>query len=839
MSRNRLMLAFGLLLAVSLMLAACGPKPTVTPSVPTEPPPPTTPAFNMPACVAGTGAAVDSVVFTGIDQADAAVTQLQAGQVDLYAYTVSDPTLFATVKADPNLGYTSSFGSYNEMTFNPAVFTDTTRLNPFSNPKIREATNYLIDRTYVSQEIFGGLAVPKFTLLNSSFADYARFVDVSRAIEAKYAYNLEKGNQIITTEMLAMGATKGADGKWMYSGAPVSLIILIRTEDKRKDIGDYFSNQLEAIGFTVDRQYKTRSEASPIWVRGNPTDGLFNIYTGGWVTTAISRDQGTDFSFYYTKNDYPIPLFQAYTNSDAFEAVALALRNNDFNSLDERAQLFREALPLSLESSQRIWVVDQISFSPAIADLAVTYDLAGGVAGSQLWPYTINFKSQDGGTVRWAQPGVLVDPWNPIAGSNWVYDMSPIRATADWGAVSDPYTGLAWPQRIEKAEVYAVTGLPIASTLPWVTLQFVDAINVPADAWLDWDPIAQTFIPAGEGTTAKVRSVVYYPADLWNVKWHDGSPLTIGDFVMGMIMTFDPGSAGSAIYDPSSAATLDAYKAHFKGVKILSTNPLVIETYDDLYALDAENTVTTWYPQFTYGPGSWPVLAIGNLAEANRELAYSADKADKMQTEWMSLIAGPSLDILKAKLDQAQAETLIPFAATMSTYVTPEEAALRYANLQTWYANRGTFWLGTGPFYLDSVYPVEGSLTIKCNGYFLDATDKWSRFAAPKLALTEVTGPAQVTIGSEATFDVAVTYEGAPYPAAELSAVKFLLFDAGGSLISSGDATMVSDGQYQVVLPVSVTTLLAAGSNKLEVAVTSILVSIPSFGSAEFVTVAP
>jgi hypothetical protein len=91
------MLAFGLLLAVSLMLAACGPKPTVTPSVPTEPPPPTTPAFNMPACVAGTGAAVDSVVFTGIDQADAAVTQLQAGQVDLYAYTVSDPNLFATV----------------------------------------------------------------------------------------------------------------------------------------------------------------------------------------------------------------------------------------------------------------------------------------------------------------------------------------------------------------------------------------------------------------------------------------------------------------------------------------------------------------------------------------------------------------------------------------------------------------------------------------------------------------------------------------------------------------------------------------------------------------------
>jgi peptide/nickel transport system substrate-binding protein len=780
----------------------------------------------MPACVAGTGAAVDSVVFTGIDQADAAVTQLQAGQVDIYAYTVADPTLFATVKADSNLSYTTSFGSYNELTFNTVVWTDTTRLNPFSNPKIREAMNYVIDRTYISQEIFGGLAVPKFTFLNSSFADYARFVDTSRAIEAKYAYNLDKGSQIITTELTAMGGVKGTDGKWTYKGAPITIIMLIRTEDKRKDIGDYVSNQLEAMGFTVDRAYHTRSEASPIWVSGNPTDGLFSIYTGGWVTTAISRDQGSDISFYYTKNDYPIPLFQAYTNTPEFEAIALKLRNNDFNSMDERAQLFKQALPMTLEASERIWVVDQISFSPQVADLSVTYDLAGGVAGSQLWPYTIAFKSKTGGQVRWSQPGVLVDPWNPIGGSNWIYDMSVIRATADWGVIADPYTGLAWPQRIASAEIYALDGLPIASTLDWVKLQFVSKIDVPADAWVDWDP-------------AKVRSVVTYPPELWNVKWHDGSPLTIGDFVMFMIMNFDPGSAGSAIYDPAFASNLDAFKAHFKGVKITSTNPLVIETYDDLYALDAENNVTTWYPEFSYGPGSWPVLAVANLAEANRQLAYSADKADKMQTEWMSFIAGPSLDILKSNLDKAQSENLIPYSATMSTYVTADEATLRYANLQTWYANRGTFWLGTGPFYLDSVYPVEGSVTIKCNGYFSDATNKWTRFAAPKLAVTEVTGPAQVTIGSEATFNIAVTFEGAPYPAAELSAVKYLLFDAGGNLVFSGDATLVSDGSYTVVLPATVTSTLAAGSNKLEVAVTSKLVSIPSFGSAQFVTVAP
>ncbi len=73
-------------------------------------------------------------------------------------------------------------------------------------------------------------------------------------------------------------------------------------------------------------------------------------------------------------------------------------------------------------------------------------------------------------------------------------------------------------------------------------------------------------------------------------------------------------------------------------------------------------------------------------------------------------------------------------------------------------------------------------------------------------------------------------------PQAEISGVKFLLFDATGALVATGEATAVADGQYQIVLP---TTGLAAGSNKLEVAVASAVVSIPSFQAYEFVTTNP
>jgi peptide/nickel transport system substrate-binding protein len=495
---------------------------------------------------------------------------------------------------------------------------------------------------------------------------------------------------------------------------------------------------------------------------------------------------------------------------------------------------------LANEASERVWLIDQISFSPQVANLEVTYDLAGGVAGASIYPYTIRFAGEEGGVVRWAQPGVLVEPWNPIGGSNWVYDQTVENATTDYGLMPDPYTGLFWPQRIEGATVTAVEGLPIAKTLDWVGLEFADQIDVPADAWADWDATTQTFIPAGEGVTANVKVTVTYPSDLWTtITWHDGSPITIGDFVIGMITGFDMAKPESLNYDEANVPAFEAFMSHFKGVKITSVDPLTIETYDDQYYLDAEwivRYVGTWYPNYGYGTAAWHNLALGLQADADGALVFTADKADALGVEWMSWIGGPSLDILAGYLEADVAAPFIPYEPTLGQYVTADEAAARYANLQNWYDTHRHFWIGTGPFYLDAVFPVEGSITLTRYDAYPDPSDKWSRFTAPKISVVDLTGPASIAIGEEATFDVFVTYEDAPYPAAEIDTVKFLLFDATNTLVASGDATLVSDGQYQIVLP---TTGLAAGSNKLEVAVASNVVSIPTFQAYEFVTTAP
>jgi peptide/nickel transport system substrate-binding protein len=812
------------------------PQPTATP-------PPST----------RVGGWVDQIVFTSQDEASAAVKQIQANDIDVYAYSVSDAELFKTVKADPNLSYTTAFGSYTELTFNPheGEFNDG-RLNPFGDAKVREAMNWLMDRNYIVQEIYGGLANPKFTSLNSAFPDYARYIDTVRALEVMYAYNPEKAKEVITAEMEAMGATLGSDGKWQYKGAPVVIIAIIRTEDERKEIGDYVCNQLETIGFTTDRQYKTRSEASPIWNQGDPAEGLMHFYTGGWITTAVSRDDATNFGYFYTPLGGGTPLWQGYINTPEYKDCADKLWVNDFKSMDERKALFETCLPLAQQESERVWLVDQVSFSPQRADISVAYDLAGGVAGSALYPYTIRFTGREGGVMRISTPGLLVEPWNPVAGSNWVYDTTPQRATIDWGVIPDPYTGLYYADRIEKADVVVQEGLPVAKTLDYINLTFAPSIEVPADAWADWDATNQVFVKASEKYTSTVTALskvtVTYPADLFTtVTSHDGSPISVGDFLMGMIMTFDIGKPESANYDEALAPQVDAFLSHFKGLVIESTDPLVITTYDDRYYLDAEWMVypTTWFPNVittATGSGSppWEELALGNLADAGvdpeiGQLAWSTDKATANKVEWLSFIAGPSLDILKGYLDKATTENLIPYAPTMGQYVTAEEATLRWANYGQWYANKGHFWLGYGPFYLEKAYPVEKTVTIQHYDKYPDSSSRWAIFGKPMVPVVEVDGPGQVAIGTEAVYDIFVTFEDAPYPADKIDAVKFLVFDPAGAVVTQGDAVAAEEGHFTVTLSAEDTAKLVAGANKLEVVTTSKAVSIPNITDFEFV----
>ncbi len=855
MLKKRFMIALGLLMALSMVLSACGPSTTApaTSAPATAAPVVTEAPTAAPTAVPPTtrhGGWLDEINFSVVTS-DSAVTQLNAGAIDIYAGGLAANNLQAI--KDAKLSYGTSNGLYYDMMYNPAVFKDANTLNPFSDRKIREATNWLYDRNYINQEIYAGGALAKFFPIQTNGPEYADLADVARGLEAKYAYNPDKAKQVISTEMTAMGATLGTDGKWQYKGKPVTIIFLVRpdSDGTRKPIGDYLTKQLASVGFTVDEQYKKSSEASPLWLGTNPADGKWGAYTAAWSSTAISRDEKDMFQqMYLPTSAQGSQPFLSDVPDPAFQKLGDDLATANFKTMDERRQMMAQALELSFQDSIQVWLIDGKNFAPYSSKVQATSDLAAGIETAQVGPHTIRFIGQEGGQLKWGEPDLFSDPWNPVAGDNWTFDHAAYGMTQDGGTMYDPYTGLLWPLRVEKGDVTVQTGLSVSKTLDWVTLNTADTITVPADANVDWDVKTQKFITAGEkfpkGLTAKVKSVATYPADLFDkVKWQDGSPLSVADFVMPMILSFEQANKDSTIYDAATVPAHEQFMSTFKGFKIASTNPLTIEWYTDYYARDAELNVYTMWPgtyagaalSYGFGDAGWDMIAVSNLAVANNELAYSADAADAKKIEWMSWIGGPSLDILSKHLAEAQSQSLVPYAPTLGQYITADQAKTRYDNLAAWYKAHGHYWVGDGPYILDKVFLTEKTLTLKNNPDYSDLADRWANFGQPKLADATLDGPGQVKIGDQAVFDVTVTFKGNPYPQAEIKQVKYLLYDATGAVVGSGAATAVADGHYQVTLGADVTSKLTAGSDKIEIAVIPLPVSVPTFTSLDFVTV--
>ncbi|MCA9969460.1 MAG: hypothetical protein KC425_04545 [Anaerolineales bacterium] len=793
-----------------------------------------------------TGAWLDTIAFVEEPNQDAAVARLAAGDIDMYADDIGGSAAVEAIANAGNITAVTQYGLADEIFFNNGACADETLLNPFNNRAIREAMNWAIDRDYVADELYNGLAVPKYTTISEAGADRSRFAAEIRAIEAQYAYDFERARDIVTAEMEALGAEL-VDGIWTYAGEPITLIGLIRIEDTRLEIGNYFASQLEEMGFTVERVERTSAELSPLWISSDPAECQWNWYTGGWSQTAIARDDSGNFDYYYTPRGIPWPSWQVFEPTPEFDELSLRLFNNDFANLEERAELYRQILPMAAEMSTRVWVTSRTTLVPYSDQVQVSTDLAAGVSGAGLWAKTVRFTDRVGGSMTIGLPSVFTEPWNPIGGSNWVFDNMVKRALGEQGRYTDPNTGLSIPGRIERAEVEVQEGFPAGVTLDWVELSFAPEIAVPDDAWVSWDAENQTFITAAEfyteTQTAVFKSTVYYPADMFDtITWHDGSPMSTADFLMGMITTFDLADPASPYYDESLVPTLEQFLSSFKGVRIISTNPLVIEHYADNASLDAENMVVSWWPgssageAYGFGDAAWHNMALMLRGEANGRFAFTPEKAEANEIERTNMIAGPSLQILAEELAAATEENFIPYAATLGEYISVEEAAARYANLTEFARRYGHYYLGTNIYFLQGVFPIESQAILQRYAPHPDAASRFAGFAAPAIAEVEIDGDSRVTIGSEATFDVFVDAFGEPYAQEDISAVTYLLFDATNTQVASGTAEPVENGLWQVTLSAETTGALAEGSNRLEVVVVSDLVALPSLAAYQFVT---
>jgi peptide/nickel transport system substrate-binding protein len=796
-------------------------------------------AGDAPAALRGRrGALLDQIVFM-MEQEPARIPNLiERGTIQLFAQGSSNVTVFRRVRDSPVLDYDVAYGSSAEITLNPAgpTFADG-RINPLHVREIREAFNWLVDRRYVAEELFGGLAVPRYLPINTVFPDYARLAEVARTLELHYRHDPERAAAIISEQMQRLGAER-EHGIWMHDGGPVRMSVLIPTSAAGRRIGDYVSNLLEELGFRVERLYRAANESSRIWLAGDPFEGRWHMVIGGWSSTIVNRDQAANLDFYYTRRGRPEPLWQTYQPDPELDMLAERLSRRDYASWDERMAMMARGMELALANSVRIWLTDQIGIIARDRNVTLAVDLAGGVVSSTMWPLTLRYRDRVGGSMTIGLTNLLTEPWNPIHGSNWVFDRMMQRGLNDVPLLSDPFTGLFWPQRLAGAELTVQEDVPVIRTHDWLTVDTAPEIRVPADAWVDWDVEGQRWITVGErfpeGVTARTRTLVRFEDGFLERRWHDGSQFSVADIILPWILTLERADEASPLYDVAAAAGTEVFKRHFRGRRILSVDPLVVEIYSDQIYPDAEWIVGARTPELI---APWHTLAVAIRAETHGELAFSSNKADRQRVDWMSMIAGPSLPILERHLRLATERGYLPFANALGDFVRPGEIAARYAAAGRWYDERGHFWIDAGPYYLHSVHPIERSVVFRRFEAFDDPADKWLRFAAPRIPAVVVDGPMLVELGTQSVFEIDISFDGEPYPQEGIERARYLLFDARGQLVLEGDARPVAEGRWVVELDPEHLAQLGVGANSIEVAVTSTYVALPAFASHAFAVV--
>lgn len=792
---------------------------------------------------------VSEIVYSEETDRAKAVERILAGDLHLYLSGLTADAYEKAKKA--GLKILLSRGGMVEITVNPVECRDGT-FNPFINQKIREALNYIVDREYVVKEIYKGLAVPRWTPVSPGFPEWMRHLDVVLELERKYSYDFKRGSEIISEEMKKLGAEL-VRGKWVYKGSPVRIKFLIPDIDPGKSLGDYFADQLEKLGFTVDRQYRTTREIMAI-VAVDPWACNWQLFVGGWSAAAVYREEPW-FAYWYT-DMAPADYRQAFKPpviSEEFYEIARRIDQTDYGSLEERYELFSKAIRYSVESGLRIWIAHTLVPWAMVPEIDVIFDLAAGLV-NWMYFYGLKFLGRTGGTVKTAQVAIFTRPVNPVAGAYTVAENLIILPTVESAFYSNPFTGLSFPYKVRRAEVYAVKGTPITKSSNWVELKFVDEIEVPKEAWWGWDSKTQEVVTVGEHLarsnmsklTSRIKVVVEYEGYIFEkVKWHDYSKLSPVDFLIYWPLQFERADSSSPLYDESYVPTFRSWREIFKGMRIIKLSPLTVEYYVDTFSLDAENTAAFTHPMnaWEWWTTAWPTvgwhsLAVGLRAEIEGKLAFSSYKADKMKVEWMNYWHGPSIDILKSMLDLITAEKWVPWEKFLRKYagLTNEEIATRYSNLAGFYSKYRHFWIGTGPFYVYSTDPVAKIAVLRAFPEYPEPPEKWAWLTKPIIPELSFTPPAQIVQGQRYTITVKLMCEDAPCPLEDIEEVKYYIFHEGGKI--SGLASPVTAGTYVIDLSSEITSKLAIGIAEIYVFGISRKVSIPAEGKGITIIVA-
>jgi hypothetical protein len=149
------------------------------------------------------------------------------------------------------------------------------------------------------------------------------------------------------------------------------------------------------------------------------------LYTAGYNPSGLGtlRDEAPNIqqSYLNTSIQAGEPYISNVSDPE-FQKLGDDLAQGKYSSKEERDAMMARALELALEDSLFVWLIDQQVYAPYNNNVQVTYDLATGPESTNVGPYNLRFKDQEGGTLKIGTNDLFTQPWNTVGGSNSLWD---------------------------------------------------------------------------------------------------------------------------------------------------------------------------------------------------------------------------------------------------------------------------------------------------------------------------------------------------------------------------------------------------------------------------------
>lgn len=742
------------------------------------------------------GPFIDQARFIHRVEENLALEEVKSGFLDTYFFPIPQEAA-NNAQNDPRLKvYDKTAGSLGFFV-NPAPAADPNVLNPFQFKEVRYALNYLIDREFVINEILKGYGNP----LIDPFGIYSpEYLNIIGTVESfGFRYNPSLASSMISESMNGAGATNN-NGKWQFGGSPVTVKVLIRQDDvKKESMGELLASELEKIGFTVQRDYGDLNKANTVVYASDPKNLEWQLYTEEISgTSAFVKYNPIIPAQMYAPWLSGMPGSQnpAYWNyqNATLDEVTQKIAFFNFTSEEERNQLVNDAIKMGIQESVRIFVAQKTDpFVSSASIQGLVNDFGAGITSKYS---LLNARSGDGNSsldigVKQIHQG----SWNTIAGLQDLYSRSIYFMVADPDTFRHPYTG----------EV-------ISFRSPWTNITTegpLGKLDVPADT-IKWNQTLQRWVQSGEGSTA-TSMVTFTP--LYS-NWHHGIPMDVSDMMYGEYFAYEWGTntgPGDRTLDPEfTPAAAEALKLS-KGTRYVS--PDRIESYIDIWHYD-EKEIADSGVFFVNEP--WEIAAAAERIVMEGRLAYSRSEAQTKEVGWYDPIVRDHAEMIKAELQEMKNEQFIPSA--LKDIVTVQDAIRRYDASIRWIENHGHAIISNGAFYLDNFNVAGGTITIDA---FRDVSypfeaGHWSNYETPMLAdITSVDVPRIVTMGQPTPIKINVQVGGEP---SSNVTVNYFISDKDGTVVARGEAQQQgSPGQFNIDLAAEMTAELSQGPNTIKI----------------------